>query len=246
MSRTRKLDPVEARVLGVLLEKEQTTPDQYPLTTSALVAGCNQKTNRDPVTHLSETEVTEAVDRLREDVLVWRAQSARAERWEHRLDRRWELDGASKAVMTLLLLRGPQTPGELRTRSDRMHHFESVADVEATLEGLADGFDAMVCELPRQPGQRESRWAHLEGTEDPREGAETHAPEPQPPHSDRIDRGERPAPDQSIRPSASSAPSSAADRERLESLEATVGELQKTVSTLTEQLRNLRSELGVD
>ena len=241
MSRTRKLDPVEARVLGVLLEKEQTTPDQYPLTTSALVAGCNQKTNRDPVTHLSETEVTEALDRLREDVLVWRAHSARAERWEHRLDRRWELDGASKAVMTLLLLRGPQTPGELRTRSERMHHFESVDDVEATLESLADGFDAMVCELPRQPGQRESRWAHLEGTEDPREAGEAYAPEPPAPHSDRIERSERAAP----RP-ASPPASSTGDRERLETLEATVHELQETVATLTEQLQDLRAELGVD
>ena len=241
MSRTRKLDPVEARLLGVLLEKEQTTPDQYPLTTSALVAGCNQKTNRDPVTHLSETEVTEALDRLREDVLVWRAQSARAERWEHRLDRRWELDGASKAVMTLLLLRGPQTPGELRTRSERMHHFELVDDVEATLASLADGFDAMVCELPRQPGQREARWAHLEGTEDPREAAEAYAPEPPAAHSDRIERPDHPAP----RP-AHPTPSSAADRERLAVLEAAVQELQETVATLTEQLRDLRAQLGVD
>jgi len=247
MSRTRKLDPVEARILGVLLEKEQTTPDQYPLTTSALVAGCNQKTNRDPVTHLSETEVTEGLDRLREDVLVWRAQSARAERWEHRLDRRWELDGASKAVMTLLLLRGPQTPGELRTRSERMHHFDSVDDVEATLASLAEGFDAMVCELPRQPGQREARWAHLEGTEDPRETAESAAPEPAAPHSERAERAERV--DRAGSPAPRSSPpssSSAADRDRLQTLEAAVRELQDTVATLTEQLQDLRAQLGVD
>ena len=238
MSRTRKLDPVESRVLGVLLEKEQTTPDQYPLTTSALVAGCNQKTNRDPVTHLSETEVTEALDRLREDVLVWRAHSARAERWEHRLDRRWELDGGSKAVVTLLLLRGPQTPGELRTRSERMHAFGSVTEVDAVLEQLSSGFDAMVCELPRQPGQRETRWAHLEGTEDPREAAGSYAPEPTTLPSKQA---ASPAP-RTTPPSSSSA----ADRQRMERLEAAVRELQDTVATLTEQFRNLRTELGVD
>lgn len=170
MSRTRKLDPIEIRVLGVLLEKQQTTPDQYPLTSAAVIAGCNQKTNRDPVTALTETEVVEALDRLREDVLVWRSESARAERWEHRLDRRWGLDAQGKALMTLLLLRGPQTPGELRTRSTRMAEFESVAEVERVLGALAEGFDALVCELPRRPGQRESRWMHLEGAgPDPRE-----------------------------------------------------------------------------
>ena len=83
MARTRQLDPVEIRVLGALLEKQQTTPDHYPLTTNALLAACNQKTNREPVTHLSETEVTEALDRLRQDVLVWRSEGARTERWEH-------------------------------------------------------------------------------------------------------------------------------------------------------------------
>lgn len=248
MSRTRKLDPVEARVLGVLLEKEQTTPDQYPLSTSALIAGCNQKTNRDPVTQLSETEVTEALDRLREDVLVWRAQSARAERWEHRLDRRWELDGASKSVMTLLLLRGPQTPGELRTRSERMHHFDSVREVEATLEHLAYGFDAMVCELPRQPGQRESRWAHLEGTEDPREGvaAPASAPEPRP-IAAAVGTA---APETSdLRPPAhwpTAARDGDGDDARLETLESTVRELQETVAALAKQLRELKAELGVD
>jgi uncharacterized protein YceH (UPF0502 family) len=240
MSRTRKLDPVEIRVLGVLLEKEQTTPDQYPLTTNALIAGCNQKTGRDPVTHLSETEVTEALDRLREDVLVWRNQSARAERWEHRLDRRWELDSKTKAVMTLLLLRGPQTPGELRTRSERMHHFDSVQQVEETLERLATGFDAMVCELPRGPGQRESRWAHLESAEDPRDAAAAAAPgEPLPRSADPA------GPAETTRPPAPGHERTASER-RLDSLEAAVGELRETVATLAEQLRDLRSQLGVD
>ena len=235
MSRTRKLDPVEIRVLGVLLEKEQTTPDQYPLTTSAVVAGCNQKTNRDPVTNLTETEVTEALDRLREDVLTWRSQSARAERWEHKLDRRWGLDSASKAVMTLLLLRGPQTPGELRTRSERMHHFETVEEVEETLERLATGFDAMVCELPRGPGQRESRWTHLESVEDPRETAAAPAAEEGPPPAHGIEPS---TPEPARRRDARD--------ERLESLETAVRELQETVGTLGRQVRELRTELGLD
>lgn len=219
MSRTRKLDDVEIRVLGVLLEKEQTTPDQYPLTTLAVMSGANQKTNREPVTDLTETEVTEALDRLREDVLVWRTQTARAERWEHRLDRRWELDGAAKAIMTLLLLRGPQTPGELRTRSDRMHSFDSVAEVEAVLQRLSEGFDALVRELPRRSGQRESRWMHLEGTQDPAE--EPFEPEP------------APAPARAPRErSAGAAPVRASSAERLDRLEAEVRELREAVAAL--------------
>ncbi len=202
-----------------------------------MVAGANQKTNREPVTDLSETEVTEALDRLREDVLVWRTQTARAERWEHRLDRRWELDKRSKAVMTLLLLRGAQTPGELRTRSERLHPFESVAEVEATLSRLASGFDALVRELPRRPGQREARWTHREGQEDElREeagGSEIPAGEPDPPGSEAR---------------AVEAPVSPGGRreERLERLESDVAELRDTVDALREQVGELRAELGVE
>lgn len=239
MSRTRKLDPVEMRVLGVLLEKEQTTPEHYPLTTLGVLGGCNQKTNREPVTELSETQVTEALDRLREDVLVWRTQTSRAERWEHRLDRRWGLDAKGKAVMTLLLLRGPQTPGELRTRSERLYPFGSVEEVEETLRRLSEGFDALVAELPRRPGQREHRWMHLESSEqDARALAEA-------------------------RESATEAPAGTADAEaaggsaapigrrtaydeRLETLEAAVEELRGTLETLQRQLHELREGLGVE
>lgn len=231
MSRTRKLDAIEIRVLGVLLEKEQTTPDQYPLTTLAVVSGCNQKTNREPVTDLSETEVTEALDRLREDVLAWRTQSARAERWEHRLDRRWQLDAASKAVMTLLLLRGPQTPGELRTRADRMHSFDSVAEVEAVLQRLAEGDDPMVRELARRPGQRESRWMHLEGKDDL---AETDL-EP-------AERAERPAPRPAPRAPGSTSdasPDSISSEGRLARLEAVVDELRQAIAELRAEVRAL-------
>lgn len=166
MPRTRPLDPLEIRVLGALLEKEQTTPEYYPLTLNAVVAACNQKSNRDPITDLAAHEVAQTLERLRQDVLVWRSEGARSERWQHSLDRRWELDSARKAVMTLLLLRGPQTAGELRTRGERLHGFATVGEVETVLAALAAGQDALVHELPRQPGQRETRWAHLVGLAD--------------------------------------------------------------------------------
>lgn len=237
MPRTRPLDFFELRVLGVLLEKEQTTPDHYPLTINALISACNQKTNRDPVTQLSETEVVEALDRLRLDVLTWRSDGARAERWEHRLDRRWELTGPRKAIMTLLLLRGPQTPGELKSRSDRMHSFDSVTEVEQTLADLASGDEEkLVCELPRRPGQREARWAHLCGEEDPvaAEAQAVHAVQAAP-ASSAVAAGPR-------------GPSSVA---RLESLEGEVAELKNEVgglqgelAALQEELRALRVRLG--
>jgi uncharacterized protein YceH (UPF0502 family) len=157
----RQLDPIEVRVLGALLEKQQTTPDYYPLTLNALVAACNQKSNRHPVMGLSEEDVRNALDRLHDDVLIWSTQGARVTKWRHNLDRRWELEPDTKAVMTLLMLRGPQTPGELRTRSERMHPFASPGEVEGTLQGLAGGEEPLVVQLARRPGQTERRWTHL-------------------------------------------------------------------------------------
>jgi uncharacterized protein YceH (UPF0502 family) len=159
----RPLDPVEIRVLGSLLEKETTTPDQYPLTVPALVAACNQKTNRDPVLELAPREVEDALARLKSDVFVWPATGARAVRWRVSLDRRWTLTPATRAVMALLLLRGPQTAGELRSRSDRLHDFPTVLAVEAALESLAGGNEPLVVRLPRRPGQKEERWMHRVG-----------------------------------------------------------------------------------
>ncbi len=164
----RQLDAVECRVLGALLEKEQATPEYYPMTIHALVAACNQKSNREPVLELSEGEVEAALRRLFEDVMVWRSEGARALKWSHNLDRRWGLTAPTKAVMTLLLLRGAQTAGELRGRGDRLHAFATVAEVEAALSDLAAGDPAqgeqpLVAELPRAPGQKERRWAHLVG-----------------------------------------------------------------------------------
>ncbi len=163
MKLPRVLDPVEVRVLGSLLEKEQTTPDTYPLSVNALVSACTQRSNREPVMDLEGGDVDGALDRLHEEVLVWPVEGARVVRWRHNLDRRWELDPPTKAVLTVLLLRGPQTPGELRARTDRMHPFDTTGDVERTLEQLATGDDPLVVQLARRPGQKESRWAPLVG-----------------------------------------------------------------------------------
>lgn len=157
----RPLDPVEIRALGALLEKQQATPEYYPLTLHALVAACNQKSNRDPVVELSADQVEAALDRLREHVFVWKTGGSRAEKGEQNVEGRWQLDAPAKAVMTLLLLRGEQTPGELRGRSDRLHPFATTGDVEAALEKLVAGPEPLVAELPRRPGQKETRWTHL-------------------------------------------------------------------------------------
>ncbi len=161
MNLPRLLDAVEVRVLGCLLEKQQLTPESYPLTVNALVAACNQRSSREPVMDLSEAEVTAALDRLAEHVLVWRSAGARSDRWAHNLDRRLGLDPPAKAVLTLLFLRGPQTPGELRARAERMHAFAAPSGVEDVLRRLAAGEEPAVVELPRQPGRKETRWAHL-------------------------------------------------------------------------------------
>jgi len=160
----RPLDAVEIRIVGSLLEKEQTTPDLYPLTVAALLAACNQKTNREPVMEVSETEVVDALERLRQEVLVWRKEGARTERWSQSVSRRWALDTAGKrALLTLLLLRGPQTAGEMKSRSERLHPFASLAEVEETLGRLAADEEPLVAELARRPGQKETRTTHLVG-----------------------------------------------------------------------------------
>ena len=154
---SRELDPVEIRILGSLAEKQMATPEYYPLTLNALVAACNQKSNREPVMELSDDDVQRALDRLQEEKLVWKVMGGRAVRWEHNMDATLQLDRPSKAVLALLFLRGAQTAGELRGRSDRLHIFESIAEVEETLRRL----DPLVSELARRPGQKESRWTHV-------------------------------------------------------------------------------------
>jgi uncharacterized protein YceH (UPF0502 family) len=161
MPLARPLDAVEQRVVGSLVEKELSTPDAYPLTLNALIAACNQSSNRDPVTRLTAAEIDAALLRLMGDLLVWRDRGGRALRWRHSLDEKVGLSAAEKAVIAELLLRGPQTPGELRSRSPRMHAFGSLGEVESTLAALADR--RLVLEQPRLPGQKERRWRHLMG-----------------------------------------------------------------------------------
>ncbi|HEX7419945.1 MAG TPA: YceH family protein [Thermoanaerobaculia bacterium] len=159
----RTLDPNEIRVLGSLMEKQLSTPEYYPLTLNALVAAANQKSNREPVMELSESDVQRALDRLQDEKLAWRVMGGRAVRFDHNLDKVWHLKPGEKAIMTLLFLRGPQTPGELRGRSDRLHRFESVSEVEDTLRDMAAHSEPLVRELQRRPGQKETRWGHTAG-----------------------------------------------------------------------------------
>jgi uncharacterized protein YceH (UPF0502 family) len=150
----RELDALELRVLGCLMEKQLATPEYYPLTLNALVAACNQKSNREPVMELSESDTQRALDRLQDEKLVWKVMGGRAVRYDHNLDTQWQLDRRSKALLTLLFLRGPQTPGELRGRSDRLHEFESIAEVEETLRWMATAPSPFARELARRPGQK--------------------------------------------------------------------------------------------
>jgi uncharacterized protein YceH (UPF0502 family) len=157
-----ELSLLETRVLGVLVEKQRTVPDTYPLTLNALAAGCSQKTSRDPVMSVTESEVRATVDRLRSLSLVVESSGERVMRYAHNIERVLDVPSQAVALLATLMLRGPQTVGELRINSDRLHRFVDGSAVEAFLHELADrGAGALVAELPRQPGARENRWAHL-------------------------------------------------------------------------------------
>src|SRR5947207_6193557 len=157
-----ELSPVETRVLGVLVEKKRTVPATYPLTLNALVAGCNQKTSRDPVMSVTEADVRATIERLRSLSLVVESSGERVMRYAHNLERVLGVPSQSAALLATLMLRGPQTVGELRINSDRLHRFADVSAVEAFLHELAArDAGALVAELPRQPGARENRWTHL-------------------------------------------------------------------------------------
>ena len=157
------LTPVEARVLGALIEKDITTPDYYPLSLNALVNACNQKNNRDPVVNLDESAVRDALYNLQGKRLAGPASGAdsRVTKYEHRAQEVFNFTRAETAIMCVLLLRGPQTPGELRGRTERMHRFEELSDVQSTLQKLMQRDVPLVKMLPRQPGTKESRYAHL-------------------------------------------------------------------------------------
>ena len=157
------LDAFEVRVLAVLAEKEATTPDNYPMSLNGLVNGCNQLSSRDPVMAISEETVTEVLDRLvqKKLVSVINQAGARVAKYEHRMRIKWMLEQDKLAALTILMLRGLQTAGEIRTRCGRLHEFSSVAEVESSLEFLMDKYPAIVAKLARAPGTKEPRYAHL-------------------------------------------------------------------------------------
>jgi len=155
----------EARVLGTLMEKARTVPDTYPMSLNALVAGCNQRSSRDPVSHLTEAEVQEALDGLKRRSLAFASSGNRVARWEHNFQRAMVVPEQSAVLLGLLMLRGPQTAGELRIHSERWYRFADISSVEAFLDEMQsrteDKGGALVVQLPRAPGARETRWAHL-------------------------------------------------------------------------------------
>ena len=157
----RALTPLEARVLGVLIEKHATVPDTYPLSLNALVAGCNQKTARDPVLEASDADALAAIEGLKSMSLVFESSGGRVSKFEHNAGRGIHVDAAAVAMLAVLMLRGPQTVAELRANAERLHHFDDIAAVEAVLTALADRYPPRAVLLARAPGAREPRWAHL-------------------------------------------------------------------------------------
>ena len=212
------LTPVEARVLATLMEKARTVPDSYPLTLNSLITGCNQKSSRDPVMEISEGEAQEALDSLRMKTLAVQISGSRATRWEHNFPRGVGVPDQSAALLCLLILRGPQTAGELRINSERWHRFADISSVEAFLDELQSRSDEkggpLVVLLPRAPGAREPRWAHL--LCGPVDVAALSAAS---------------AASQSASPSANSA-----TNERIAALEAEVASLRAALSQVCEQL----------
>jgi uncharacterized protein YceH (UPF0502 family) len=210
------LSDIEVRVLGSLIEKDITTPDYYPLSLNALVNACNQKNNRDPVMTLNEDAVRAALDSLQAQRLAGPASGAdsRVTKYEHRLQEVFNFDRREIAILCVLLLRGAQTPGELRGRAERMYRFEELEDVHATLDRLSQRDPPLVAVLPRQPGTKESRYMHLlSGSTVPAEPA----------------------------PARSQSSPSAAD-DRIASLESEVTELKKEVAEMREQLAAFRKQ----
>ncbi|MCW5637081.1 MAG: YceH family protein, partial [Rubrivivax sp.] len=157
----RHLTPLEARVLGVLVEKQATVPDTYPLSLNALVNGCNQKTARDPVIDAGESDVLVALDGLKALALVFETSGSRVVKYEHNLPRALQVPGAAAALLAVLMLRGPQTAAELRLNCERLHRFADISSVEGFLEELAAKDPPRTVKLARAPGEREARWAQL-------------------------------------------------------------------------------------
>jgi len=209
------LDAAQARVLGSLIEKEITTPDYYPLSLNALVNACNQRSNREPVMNLSEDEASEALRGLQEQRLAGPARGAdsRVTKYEHWLGEAFNFSRAETALLCVLLLRGPQTPGELRGRTERMHRFEEISDVLAGLQKLMEREPAMAAVLPRQPGTKESRYGHLLSGELPSQPA-LEAVQPQSGHRTSLE-------------------------DRVVQLESEIAELRSQFTTLREKIEML-------
>ena len=206
------LNAIETRVLGALMEKETTTPEYYPLSLNALVNACNQKNNREPVMNLDEDAVREALRGLEEDGLAGLSRGdSRVAKYEHRLQEVFNFTRGETALICLLLLRGPQTPGELRGRTERMFRFEAVEDVLGTLQRLMQRDPALVKALPRQPGRKETRYVHL--------------------LSGEVDAAEM----------AQAGTVAASDDDRVARLESEVAELHREVMELREKLERLVS-----
>lgn len=158
-----EMNEIEARIVGCLVEKQLTTPEYYPLTLNALVAACNQKTNRDPVTNYSQQEIERALDDLRDKnlVYVFYGSSSRVPKYKHMLPSVYELDERETALVSVLMLRGAQTVGELNQRTGRLYEFSGLQEIADTLDSLAKRDEPVVVRLERQPGQKEARYAHL-------------------------------------------------------------------------------------
>jgi uncharacterized protein YceH (UPF0502 family) len=212
------LTPTEVRVLGSLVEKDLTTPDYYPMSLNALVNACNQKSNRDPVMQLDENAVREALSSLQEQRMAGPAGGAdsRVTKYEHRLQERFNFTRPETALLCVLLLRGSQTPGELRGRTERMYRFETLDDVQSGLQKLMQREPSLVKVLPRQPGTKESRYVHLLSGD---------VAVPEMPQSAR----------------AASEPVSA-DPARMAQLEEEVAALRRDVSEIKEQLERFRKQ----
>jgi hypothetical protein len=214
------LSLLETRVLGVLCEKQHTVPDTYPLSLNALVAGCNQKTSRHPLIEVSEAEVLSAIDSLKGPALVMESSGGRVTRYAHNMGKALQLPAQSIALLTVLMLRGPQTAGELRINCERLHKFADISAVEGFLQELAERPEgAMVVELPRQPGSRENRWAHLLS------GA--------------------PAIEQTAVAPAAAAPTADVSMSEIAALKANVARLEAEVDALKGVVGKLCAELGV-
>ena len=216
------LNEYELRALGALVEKQIATPDYYPMTLNALVNACNQKNHRDPVVSYDETIVAKALDSLREKNLayVFHGSEARAPKYGHLFPKAFDLSEAETPLMCVLILRGPQTSGELRSRTQHLHRFESLAEVETLLQGLSLRDEPLIVRLPRQPGSRESRFAHLIGG--PVEMEQREVPPLQ----------------------AHSVQQPQVENDKIANLEEEIASLRRELSELKEQFAEFKRELG--